>query len=154
MSPGERVPMIEAFWGLIAKSPFGEAPIRMSSGFWRPDNSRIVRIPMPELQFANGQVLAPPSDASEYKRHFRQRTEMLESAGAYNLPPSTDRTIHCAHPNAVPREAAVQLAGDVARAISKWTKVSCSTNVVDYNLITDATRRLQRFRRNGAFRPG
>ena len=145
ISPTGRVRMIEQFWTTIEESPFGDVPVRMLPGFWRPTAERIIKISLPELQFADGRVLTPPSRAetSEYKKHYRQRSETLESAGAYHLPPATDRTIHCAYPNAVPGEAATQLASDVARAISKWTKVPFRTNLVSYNVLTDATMRLR-----------
>jgi hypothetical protein len=145
IDPSQRVAMIEQFWAAIEEAPFAKVSIRMSSGFWQPPSGHIIQIPLPELEFADGRVLAPPSraEASEYKKHYRQRTEMLESAGAYHIPPATDRTIHCAYPAAVPAEAARQLAGDVARAISKWARVPFGTNPVRYSILTDATVRLR-----------
>ena len=145
IAPLDRVPMIEQFWAKLGNSPLGKAPFRLSDGFWRPAAGRILTISLPELEFANGQLLAPPQRAGveAYKRHYRQRVEMLESAGVYHLPPATNRKIHCAYPTTGPSEGATQLAGDVARAISKWTRVPFNTNLVPYNALTDATARLR-----------
>lgn len=96
IGPSERVQMMEQFWTTLGESPFGDVPLRMLPGFWHPAAERIIKVSLPELQFANGRVLPPPSrmETPEYKKHFRQRSETLESAGAYHLPPATDRTIH------------------------------------------------------------
>ena len=145
IAPSDRVRMIEQFWAKLGETPFGKAPFRLSAAFWRPVTGRILTIPLPELEFADGQILAQPprAGAAEYKKHYRQRGEMLESGGVYHVPPATNRTIHCAYPNIVSPEAATQLAGDVARAISKWTRVPFSPNLVIYNALTDATARLR-----------
>jgi hypothetical protein len=145
IAPSIRVPMIERFWATLGETPFGKAPFRLLAGFWRPAPERILTISLPELEFADGQLLAPPPrvGAAAYKQHYRQRGEMLDSAGVFHVPPATNRTIHCAYPSIVSAEAATQLAGDVARAISKWTRVPFSTNLVPYNALTDATARLR-----------
>jgi hypothetical protein len=145
IAPPERVRMIEQFWAALGEAPLGKAPITLIPGFWRPSSERVISVRLPELEFAGGKVLSSPAraDASEYKMHFRQRGEMLESAGVYHLPMATDRTIHCAYPSDVSEEAATQLSGDVARAVSKWTKVPFKTNLVMYNALTDATTRLR-----------
>jgi hypothetical protein len=143
--PSERVRMIEQFWAVLGEAPFGEVPLKLSPGFWRPAVGRIINISLPELEFGDGKLLVSPPrrEALEYRKHYRQRGEMLESAGAYHVPPATDRTIHCAYPAAVTAEAAAQLVGDVGRAISKWTRVPFKTSLVSYNTLTDATTRLR-----------
>ncbi len=145
IAPTDRARMIQQFWAMLGETPFGTAPFGLVSGFWQPEAERVVTISFPALEFADGQMMTPPprAEAQEYKRHYRQRGEMLDSAGAYHVPPATNRTIHCAYPSTVSPEAAAQLAGDVARAISKWTKVPFKTNVVLYNALTDATTRLR-----------
>jgi len=143
--PSERVLMIERFWAALGQTPFGKEPFKLNAGFWQPDEGRIISVALPDLEFAEGRVLAPPSkpEPQEYRAHYRRRGEMLESAGVYNLPPATNRTIHCAYASAVCAEAAAQLAGDVARTISKWTKLAFRTNLVAYNTLADATTRLR-----------
>ena len=145
IAPLERVRMIEQFWAALGDAPLGKAPFTLIPGFWRPAAERVITARLPELEFAGGKVLGSPAriDPAEYRKHFRQRGEMLESAGVYHLPMSTDRTIHCAYPNSVSEEAATQLSGDVARAVSKWTKVPFKANLVTYNALTDATTRLR-----------
>lgn len=145
IDPLERVPMVEHFWAMLGDTPFGKTALALTPGFWQPASERIITVPFPELEFGGGKVLLPPTraEASEYKTHYRQRGETLESAGAYHVPPATDRIIHCAYPKELTANAASQLAGDVTRAISKWTRVPFKTNLVDYNALTDATMRLR-----------
>ncbi len=145
ISPAERVRMIEEFWSALGHTPFGKVPVTLIPGFWRPGRERVMTVSLPEVEFSNGKVLSPPGkcDAASYQQHFRQRGEMLESAGVQHLPMATDRTIHCAYPHGIGEEAAKQLAGDVARALSKWSKVPFKTNLVAYNQLTDATTRLR-----------
>ena len=145
IAPLQRVRLIDKFWEMVGDKPFANAPLSLVRGFWQPNAERVIAVPLPELEFANGRVLQPPckTDALEYKKHYRMRGEILESFGVYSLPPAINRTIQCAHPRDIPVEAAAQLAGDVARAISKWTKVDFRTNLVPYASLTDATSRLR-----------
>lgn len=145
IAPLQRVQLIDKFWEMVGDQPFANAPLHLASGFWQPNAERIIAVPLPELEFAGGRVLQPPcrTNSVEYKKHYRMRVEILESAGVYSLPPASNRTIQCAHPSDIPVEAATQLAGDVARAISKWTKVDFRTNLVPYTSLTEATSRLR-----------
>jgi hypothetical protein len=145
IAPLPRVRLIDRFWQLVGDEPFGISGLTVSQGYYRPHRDRIVCVALPRLEFANGRILEPPAqrDAAEYKKHYRSRTELLDSAGVYSLPPATNRTIQCAYPKDIPTEAAKQLAGDVGRAISKWTKLDFRANLVPYASLTDATARLR-----------
>jgi hypothetical protein len=145
IAPLERVRMIEQFWSMLGEAPFGKDFLKLSPGFWRPEVGRIIAVPVPELEFADGRVLPPPhrGESAELKKHYRERTEMLESAGVHHLPPATNRMIHGVHPSTIGSEAAVRFVGDVAQTISKWTKVPFKTNVAAYNNVMEATTRLR-----------
>jgi hypothetical protein len=151
IAPFERATMIEEFWALLGQYPFGKLPIQLTPGFWHPDHSRLIGVPMPALEFGGGQVLLPPMtpDADEYKKHFRQRVESLEKAGVYHLPPATERTLHVAYPRRADAEMANQLAMDIADVISKWTSIPFERNVVPYDSIAEATSRLRTGRSGG-----
>ena len=145
IDPLSRIRLIDRFWQLVGDNPFGIPAITVLQGYYRPNVERIVSVDLPKLEFANGKILEPPTqrDAHEYKKHYRSRSELLDSVGVYSFPPATNRTIQCAHPNDIPSEAAKQLAGDVARAISKWTKLDFRPNLVPYASLTDATAKLR-----------
>ncbi len=143
--PGDRVHMIENFWAFFEEAPFGRIPLKISKGFWRPEASRIISVPIPPLEFAEGKVLDPPSrsEVATLKQHYRERLQMLESGGVHHFPPTTNRVIHCAYPTAVPAEVASEFSGEIARVLSKWTNVPFKTNLSGYNSIMEATTRLR-----------
>lgn len=145
IAPPDRVRMIDEFWSRVGCDPFGNGSLGLCDGFWQPEGDRTMLVPVPALEFGKGQILEAPSNAttSEYKKHYRKRAEMLESAGAYHVPPAADRTLHCAHPRAVSAEIAAQFAGDIARALNKWTGVPFKINLCGYSSLTDATARLR-----------
>lgn len=144
IEPDERRPVIDGFWRSLGDRPFGAVAPATCKEFWQPGTDRLLQLAPPALLFGSGQRLPGPSisTVSAYRDYYRRRTDFLDKHGCFNVPATLPRTIWCAYPSSVGSEPAEQLAGDVARLMSKWTAVKVDAHLVSYEDIEDAVSQL------------
>ncbi|HYG82670.1 MAG TPA: hypothetical protein VD861_19905 [Pyrinomonadaceae bacterium] len=144
-TPNERRDYIQKFWKEIEPHPLGAVAPGFLSGFWRPEPRRIWRIQGPDLEFAQGRILhAPTAESSEEERnsYYRDRMELLEGGGCYDLPLAV-RTVHCEYPTSIQEGAPGQLVQDVCKLISDWTGKTFSSNLEPYTEVRQGIEKLQ-----------
>ncbi|MCC6177461.1 MAG: hypothetical protein IT305_19355 [Chloroflexi bacterium] len=145
IAPAERRDLIEAFWDRLGRRPFGHIAPGLAEGFWCPPPERVIRLAPPPLLFGRGRRLDPPERETieAYREHYRRRAQTIEVAGCHAAPPSMPRTLYCAYPRHIGEPVANNLAGDLAQALSTWTRHPIEAVTVPYDDVTDAIAQLR-----------
>lgn len=144
--PADRKQLVEGFWQGLEPRPLDSVAPGLFPGFWRPPSERVQYIPLPQVEFAQGHKIMPPTDRSPQavRTYFRRRLELLDQAGCYYFPPSSPRTLHCAYPQSFGEETPEKLADDVIKTLNRWTGLPFLTNLVSYSTASEAYEKLRR----------
>jgi hypothetical protein len=102
MPPASRQAESQRAWEACEASVVGALGVRLEDHLWRPDAGQHELLRGPELQFARGRTVLPPSraDQAEYRRYFRQRLEKLRGGGLYRYEEAVERKLHLVTPTA------------------------------------------------------
>lgn len=151
IKPAERREMIQGLWARLGARPLSGVALELQAGFWRPDESRVVQLPLADLVFGKRERLPAPAVPSvdAYRNHYRQRSVYLARAGCYSVPPTMSRTLYCAYPKHLPEVVSRQLATDLTAVTSAWSRVSVSANLIGYDSVAEAVEKLKAAERAG-----
>jgi len=144
--PADRRELIMYFWEKLGDRPFGWVAPKPTPRFWRPDNSRVARLPLPSLCFGKSALLLAPTQQSRqaYRDHYAKRLEYLDELGCWKTPHDMPRTLYFAYPSEVDSTAVTQFASAITQRISNWTGKDIKfASPIPYHSIHDAKQKLQ-----------
>lgn len=149
IKPDQRRQTISKFWARLDPKPLGVVAPGLRTGFWRPADVRVHRFPIPDLVFGGNSRLKGSMEPSfeAYRENYNQRLEYLKESGCYYVPATMPRTLYFAYPCNLDRTACEQLAGDLTKEISDWTRgAGCSiqaAKLIGYHSISEGIEKLR-----------
>lgn len=129
--PEDRKHLIQRCWDALGDKPLGDDLPNLQPGFWRPPPERTGRCRFPGLLFGRNALLVAPrnGELQANKDFFRDRLQFLKEHGCFHVPATVMRSIHLAVPDTLEVDAANDLADEMSRKLSKWTRQNI--NVLD-----------------------
>lgn len=149
--PSERRDVTLRFWSHLEPDPLGGAAQGLEPGLWQPDPTRVRQVAPPALVFGKGAELPRPVTVTQQtvRDHFGNRAKKLAEVGCNQTPPTIPRLIYVVCPAAT-RDAASQLAEDLAGSIRRLTPYKVTFQTVVYDSIPQAVATLREDRRSSA----
>lgn len=151
VGPKDRCAEIEKFWARLGDTPLGEGFPKVERSFWCPPENKTIHLRSPDLAFANGQILKAPLNGhvGEHRAYYWEREVLLNEEGCLRVPPALTRVLHVAVPSKAGQPIANQLAEDVTRKLSKWTRIEIVPKLVIYKTVEEALTQLRSESKSG-----
>lgn len=151
IQPKDRVKLINDFWLRFGMDLLGKDKPQISRGFWKPNETKTIKLQPPALQFANGSVLQAPEkrNKAEFQEHYRQRLNLLNENGCLNVPPSIERTVHFAVPTKLRQKVRDKLIKDLTEYLKRLTNKGITPKLVQYETLDEAFSILKRDKNPG-----
>lgn len=135
IKPDERNRLINGFWSLLGKQPFGEnfPGLEFGGRNYKPGHKAGL-LSLPDLQFKGGHTLYTPNKKSvrDYKENFNTRRTALLNHGCFYKPFMITRQIHFVHPEKVDQQIARDFAEQVCSLSSSLTGIDITPIIENY----------------------
>lgn len=145
LHPEIRRPLIENLWKKLGRFPFGKGMPGLYSGFWQPPQHMLEQFTLPQFTYGKKAIQESPILGSEshYRKHYRDRVDMLWENGCYYVPMTVSRNIHFAYPDTLDDDKVKRFANSMARMLSDCTKLEITVaSLIPYTSIRDAVTTL------------